>query len=288
MILKKYGKGYILKPPKNNKYYGDKYFHNGWWITKQNGWFFKKEQYNILIQYGALEYDSDSVNLSEDKLVELAKVATNFNVPVNNNNVQDEDEDEDEEQMVDDSDYEYENSDMQLSEDNEDNGIDLSSMCVSQYGKGYLLVPSPDSEFINDKYFYDGWWVEKRKGWFFKNDSYNWLLEHGAIEVSEVRVENIIETEDLSTMCFEKYGKGYMLYCPKTDKRFMSDYFMEGFWNKTTQGWFFKSQYYDKLCRLGAKYIKSEPDVDVVTNARITRSQRNHNNVKMNYVYDDY
>ena len=108
------------------------------------------------------------------------------------------------------------------------------------------------------------------------------------------------ELNDLSTMFFEKYRKGYILYCPKTDSRFMMDYFMEGFWNKKMQGWFFRKQYYEKLISLGAKYIKSEDDnnslcsydsnskAGVITNTRVTRSQTKSNNIQMEYVYDDY
>tara|TARA_B110001450_G_scaffold46396_1_gene43125 strand:- start:1285 stop:1575 length:291 start_codon:yes stop_codon:yes gene_type:complete len=81
------------------------------------------------------------------------------------------------------------------------------------------------------------------------------------------------DTHDLSEMCFEKYGKGYMLYCRKTDEKYMTPYFMEGFWNKIAQGWFFKNEYKDKLIELGAKFIKSEP-VDT-------------SNIKMTYTYND-
>ena len=42
--LKTYGKGYLLKPEKNHPDWGEKYYHNGWWNQKQQGWFFKKNQ----------------------------------------------------------------------------------------------------------------------------------------------------------------------------------------------------------------------------------------------------
>ena len=43
MVFFTYGKGLILKAPKNDSRWGTKYFHDGWWNAKANGWFFRKE-----------------------------------------------------------------------------------------------------------------------------------------------------------------------------------------------------------------------------------------------------
>ena len=89
----------------------------------------------------------------------------------------------------------------------------------------------------------------------------------------ESEESDLEESEDLSNMCFEKYGKGYMLYCSKNDERFMTPYFIDGFWNKSCKGWFFKKEFKDKLMELGARFIKSEP-VDT-------------SNIKMTYTFND-
>ena len=48
MKLSKYGRGWLLKPKKTNKKFGEKYFHNGWWMPKHEAWFFKQAEYNWL------------------------------------------------------------------------------------------------------------------------------------------------------------------------------------------------------------------------------------------------
>ena len=49
-----YGKGLLLYPSENDKYYNKKYLDNGWWIDKHKAWFFKKEYLNGLINNGAI------------------------------------------------------------------------------------------------------------------------------------------------------------------------------------------------------------------------------------------
>lgn len=41
MVFFTFGRGFIMKAPKNDTRWGTKYFHGGWWNTKQEGWFFK-------------------------------------------------------------------------------------------------------------------------------------------------------------------------------------------------------------------------------------------------------
>ena len=44
-----YGRGYLVKPFQTYVHYGKKYFHGGWWMPSQNGWFFKKDAFNKLM-----------------------------------------------------------------------------------------------------------------------------------------------------------------------------------------------------------------------------------------------
>lgn len=41
MVFFTFGRGLIMKAPKNDSRWGTKYFHGGWWNAKQQGWFFK-------------------------------------------------------------------------------------------------------------------------------------------------------------------------------------------------------------------------------------------------------
>ena len=52
LTITKYGKGLFIKCPKEHKDYGSKYYHNGWWM--KDGWFFKMNFYEYLIQNGAI------------------------------------------------------------------------------------------------------------------------------------------------------------------------------------------------------------------------------------------
>lgn len=51
----KYGHGYFIKCHYNNKHYGKKYFHNGWWNESKKGWFFLSKHYDDLVKKGAYE-----------------------------------------------------------------------------------------------------------------------------------------------------------------------------------------------------------------------------------------
>ncbi len=42
MILTHYKNGLLLKPPKNHKDYGQKYYNNGYWCNNLKGWVFHK------------------------------------------------------------------------------------------------------------------------------------------------------------------------------------------------------------------------------------------------------
>ncbi len=53
--IETYGKGYLVRAPQEHRDYGTKYYGSGWWIEAQAGWFFKKEHYDELIGYGAVE-----------------------------------------------------------------------------------------------------------------------------------------------------------------------------------------------------------------------------------------
>ena len=57
MIIRKYGKGYVMIPPPDHTNYGDKYINNnrGWWNANAQGWFFKKNVLQSFLDQGAIK-----------------------------------------------------------------------------------------------------------------------------------------------------------------------------------------------------------------------------------------
>ncbi len=164
------------------------------------------------------------------------------------------DEDCDEEFLVDPQEYE----DYEMEED-------LSTMTIEDYGKGYLLRPCEDDERFGEKYLLEGWWNRKANGWFFKKDYLHNLLVMGADFISDEVNDGYEENEacgefiddDLSTMKYTRYGKGYLLVPKPDDVRFGMKYFLDGWWMPSQNGWFFKREYKQTLKDLGAKFRKN-------------------------------
>ena len=57
MIIRKYGKGYVLIPPENHELMGEKYINQnrGWWNNNAQGWFFKKNFLQSFVDLGAIK-----------------------------------------------------------------------------------------------------------------------------------------------------------------------------------------------------------------------------------------
>ena len=237
MTLWKYGKGFLLEPTTSCDHYGEKYFHNGWWMSTQKGWFFKAEYYDWLITHGVHVSVEDELEHVEDE-AEIEHVE-------------------------------------------EDEVADFSSMTLRQYGKGYLLMPPKSSQLYGEKYLCEdeiGWWMPKQRGWFFKAEYYDWLLNCGvklgtkttkssksSKTTKSSKTSKTTKTstnEDLSKMSLEEYGRGYILKTAESDPLYGQKYFMKGFWNTKQHGWFFQSKYYEDLISMGAKYIKQESDCE--------------------------
>jgi len=303
MIVWKYGSGYLLEPPTDSDYFGKKYFHNGWWVPSQNGWFFKKSEYDWILQNGATisEFEEEEpliTDLSSMTIISYGKgyllipQTDNENsgekyfhngwwIPKQNGWFFKEDDYEwliesgaklatDNESVEEDDDIEYDTPEFV-----EGTEINLSTMTMYSYGKGYLIVPKTNDDNYGEKYFHGGWWMAKQNGWFFKENMYDWLIETGVsvytgldtTEEKTTKTKKTVKSEmadfsglDLSDMALEEYKLGYLLKTSKTDKLYGTKYFMTGFWNKKQKGWFFKAKYVDELMNMGAKIIKSEQE----------------------------
>ena len=68
MEIVSYGKGFLLVPSENHPDYGQKYYHDGWWMPSSDAWFFKSKYYDSLIAGGAIDEEiiEDSENEYEE------------------------------------------------------------------------------------------------------------------------------------------------------------------------------------------------------------------------------
>ena len=329
MTLWSYGKGWLLEPSEDSEFYGKKYFHDGWWMKSQNGWFFKEEHYQWLVDHGAgiSEEAEDWPEHEEAKEQYLQCEHTDLSSmtlwsygkgwllePLTSDHHYGEKyfhdgwwmptqdawffKDEHYQWLIEHgavlATEELEN-DENDENDEHDETIDISSMKLTSYGKGWLLKPTSKDEHYGEKYFHEGWWMPQKHGWFFKDEHYQWLLEHG-VNISKMKTTKTTKTSktstademtmDLSKMSLEEYGKGYLLKTTKKDTLYGEKYLMNGFWNSGQKGWFFKAKYFDDLVTMGAKFIKTEEDEDeLLTNS--TELSSSITNDSFEYVHDD-
>ena len=163
------------------------------------------------------------------------------------------------------------------------------------YGKGYMLYPSRDTPFYGEKYLLDGWWNETQQGWFFRSQHVHQLEDNGATFVTKrshissrltrrSAATNGISSSsnsssssvNLTGLTFSEYGKGYILY-PRSNTSFYGEkYLLDGWWNETQQGWFFKREFYSQLVSHGAIY-----DTTVVIVGDQSENNTNTNNSRI-------
>ena len=268
MTLWRYGKGYLIEPSEDSEYYGQKYFHSGWWMTKQNGWFFKADDYDWLVENGAKLSVEEEEEEEEEEVEEVEEVEEE--------EVEEEEEEEEEDESDVEEEEEEEESDVEEEEEEEENEedeeeeeeeeIDLSQMSISEYGKGYILHTTENDERYGKKYFMDGFWNTKQNGWFFKEKYFDDLVSMGAKFIKPEPVESLFGSTELSSSItndsfeyvhndsefmtsdnkpvpkFVKYEKGWIL---KEDTHYIynkNNYFEGGKWNPSLKAWFFKKK----------------------------------------------
>jgi len=141
MTLEHYGKGYILKTYGTDKRWGKKYLLTGFWNVKQNGWFFKSKYYDELLEMGAQFIKSETMENTFmcDETTTLSSSITNDS-------------------------FEYVHGDSEFTT-NENKPVPK----FVKYGKGWLLKSDKNYKYNGINYYEDGWWIDTKKGWFFKN-----------------------------------------------------------------------------------------------------------------------
>ena len=160
---------------------------------------------------------------------------------------------------------------------------DLSGLTFSDYGRGYLLMPSRSTSFRGEKYLNQGWWNESQGGWFFRSQYFDDLIAAGATYSGDsvsarttrtrssartadsdvVHVSPFENQRDLSGFSIETYGNGLIVRTSSSNPLFKAQepYLLGnlGWWNRNGGGWFFQTKYLSELQFLGATHIKDEP-----------------------------
>ena len=79
--VRPYKRGFLLVPEEGDENWGEKYFHDGWWMPTQDAWFFRSKYYDFLVENGArsaddetpVAEDSDLIAQTRDGRVQLRK-----------------------------------------------------------------------------------------------------------------------------------------------------------------------------------------------------------------------
>jgi len=224
-----YGRGYLLTPSEDCDFYGEPYLLNGWWNDSANGWFFKNEFYDELVENGAVYMDTSGIS---------HKTNITTSSPLRKN------------QTVHGSSKNKSKDDLST--------VDLSGFTITRYGKGYIVTGSKSNPHMKAKSPYLvgklGWWNDNANGWFFQKGMLKDLRRAGA---TMIKTEQLISQDiNLTGMTIVDYGKGHVVTGPVSHKlmRSKSPYLVGklGWWNKSANGWFFQSKYIADLERLGA------------------------------------
>ena len=251
MTLITYGKGYLLIPPEDSEFYGEKYFQDGWWIKRSGGWFFKSEHYDFLVSSGAF-YDGDEECHNEtldengedtdDTIVNAA-----FGLMCLK---------------------QYKKGYLLIPpEDHHDYGTKYyHNGFWNKALKGWIFKPEHYDFLVSHGAIEYG---------------ANVLMETVVVnEPEEPEVEVVEDDFDMSNTYFEAYKRGYVVYPSKYCSFSGEKYLYSGFWNKTLGGWVFKSSDYDFLIEKGSLFVHSASDnVPVKQEGRVNLQIHYSNNV---------
>ena len=224
-----YGRGYLLTPSEDCDFYGEPYLLNGWWNDSANGWFFKKEFYDELVENGAVFMDTSETSHVSSNVTNPSPLRKSQTIRVSS----------------------------KKSHGNLSN-VDLSGFTITRYGKGYIVTGPKNHSQMKAKSPYLvgklGWWNNNATGWFFQQGMLKDLRRAGA---TMMKTEQLISEDiNLTGMTIVDYGKGHVVTGPASHKLMRSKrpYLVGklGWWNKSANGWFFQTKYLADLERLGA------------------------------------
>jgi hypothetical protein len=179
MIVENYSKGYLLRPKDQHPDWGKKYYHDGWWNTNQEAWFFKKEKLGDLLFQGAELQETALKNTKKTVKKTVKKIKFETPETKDKNTCSKNKQSNPTVKRYSKRIYKKNNpqitvekniiSDMSSKITVEKNII--SDMSLEPYGKGYLLRPSVQHPDWGQKYYHDGWWNTNQEAWFFKKEN---------------------------------------------------------------------------------------------------------------------
>lgn len=193
-----YGKGYLLYVHQDYIGYYEfpsdyKYFHGAWWMDSQNCWFFRKSSLELIKSKGAKEshipLDFEDEPQHDETHIET-HIDTSSEMIEQHAIEQDSDGQDIDSQDNDKNDPDYIPEDDESDDEDEDEDefehektgfIDLNGMVTyMKYGNGWLVKPRKFCRFEGTKYINGGWWMPKKKGWFFRNEEFKELRLHSS------------------------------------------------------------------------------------------------------------
>ena len=199
MTIREHGKGYLLVPPEGHQDYGEKYYHNSWWMPSQSAWFLKGEHLDYFLDNGALWHlENDVIEemianaestpegmifddmIFEDFdggfLVQCYEDHAYYQSQTYHGGVWNEQADG----------WFFPNSQRSFLEDNgceyQDNSdIVFEGMTFHPCrGRGFKLIPSEDNRFYGLQRF-QGQGLWRKTYWFFPKGTHEYFTERGAI-----------------------------------------------------------------------------------------------------------
>ena len=218
LFFHEYGKGYLLVPTQDTPFFGQKYLLNGWWNEKAQGWFFRSQFFDELVEHGAL-FAAKKSKSSKSK-VSFSDMSDVFTNP------------------------------------RELGGFAISSYgkgIILTCSKSNKLFKNKEPYLLGNH----GFWNAKAGGWFFKKNHLESLELLGAMMIKEESVSSTQSISSqhvkhfVKAPAFDKYGRGWLLPCPSKEAYTThGKYFEGGFWMPTQNGWFFRTADKDKFLEL--------------------------------------
>ena len=259
MVLRDYGKGYLLVPHESHEYFGEKYFQDGWWIPSQNGWFFKAEYYDFLIESGAFYDGSDESIEDTHETMEAAYTLMTLR--------------------------KYKNGFLLMPpKEHIEWGIKYyHGGFWNETLRGWIFNPEYYDFLIEcgAKSNVSTNATKTTKATEATNATKTTKATEATKATNTIVSFNSSQTFDMTQTYFEQYKRGYIVK-PNIDCNFVGEkYLYDGFWNQSLEGWIFRSDSYEFLLESGSLYIHE------ASNTNPTIKTEGKLNLQMHYSYDE-
>ena len=260
---------YILEPCCNSDYYGLSSFLGAKWSSEYLGWILTPSQYKLAVSYGASvsslseeddnshDYPSMTLYLHDEELDSYILEPPKDSVHYGQHNFFDGYWSEQHKGWIFSSSQADELIELGVTvyQGGDDEEESYEGCTLEYYKKGLLMTCDKSNSLYGEPYLGEGFWNKKLKGWVFKVDQLDTLIEKGA-QMEEVDDE--VYTFD--GFAIQYYKNGLLMTCHESHNLYGEPYLGKGFWNKKLKGWVYKTEYLDDLVANGAKLIKQEEE----------------------------